>query len=317
MSKPAPSRRSDAEHSKNPLLQSLLQLVGQRNVITIHRPLVDFLGGSLEAAMLLGQLLYWTPRSKMSGWIAKTDAEFQDELCLTRYSVRAGRKTLEERNLVKTEVRRFNNFPTQHYFVDFDELSRQWCEWVSRLSEIEQTVCANPDDGSSEIEQTLTEITTEITTTTTTGADEHFGLLVREMEGITGAVNTSIVKTLENWLAMWEEHVVALPVGHPDKAVDAYRAVLEAIREGINSTESRRPSNKYIQSVLERWMREGFKSRRQYGNAGTNSGKGGRGNGSSPNSRVSGEKHEPTEAEKEFAERVKQRKQKRKQKSVS
>lgn len=160
--KPAPS--------KNPILQTLLSMVGQSNVITVHRPLVDFLG-SLEAAMLLGQLLYWTSRSVMGGWVAKSDQDFQDELCLARHSVRAAGDVLAGRKLVVIEVRRFNRTPTKHYRVDMSELERQWGEFVQsdclksdrRLSEIEQSDYPNSDNGLSENEQSLTEITTETT----------------------------------------------------------------------------------------------------------------------------------------------------------
>lgn len=153
-SKPAPSK----PQSKNPLAASLLQMAGQSNVITVRRPFVAFTG-SLEAAMLLDQLLYWTPRSVMGGWIAKSDAELQDELCLKRYSVRAARDRLVEMKLVEVDVRRFNNFPTQHYRVNMAVLTSLWSEFVSRLCENEQTVCAFSNSRLSENEQTLTETT--------------------------------------------------------------------------------------------------------------------------------------------------------------
>jgi hypothetical protein len=63
--------------NKNPILQTLLEMTGQSNVITVHRPLVEFTG-NLECGMMLAQILYWTPRSKMGGWIAKSDAEWSD-----------------------------------------------------------------------------------------------------------------------------------------------------------------------------------------------------------------------------------------------
>ena len=151
-SNPAPSK------SKNPIAHSLLQMAGQSNVITVRRPFVKFTG-SLEAAMMLDQLLYWTSRSVMGGWVAKTDAEWQEELCLKRYSVRMACATLQAMKLVETEVRRFNNFPTQHYRVKLDELNQQWSEFVARLSENEQTDYSKSNSRLSENEQTLTETT--------------------------------------------------------------------------------------------------------------------------------------------------------------
>lgn len=134
-------------------------------------------------------------------------------------------------------------------------------------------------------------------TTTTAAENPKFGALVRGMEGITGAVNPSMVSTLTGWLEFWEEHAVALPVGHPDKGLDPYGVVLAAIREGIDSVDDRRPSNKYIEAILRRWCREGYRSRRQHGN------------GSKPNGRERGGEAAPTDADRERAKRVKRRKQ--------
>jgi hypothetical protein len=150
--------------SKNPLAQNLLvMMAGQNNVITVRRPFVNFTG-TLERAMMLDQLLYWTSRSVMSGWVAKSDEEFQEELCLSRYSIRAAAAGLKKMNLIETDVRKFGGSPTQHYRVRMDELVSQWEAFVSRLSEIEQTDYLKSDNpGLSGIEQTLTETTTETT----------------------------------------------------------------------------------------------------------------------------------------------------------
>lgn len=150
--------------SKNPLLQTLITMSGQENVITIHRPMVKFLG-SLEAALFLEQMLYWTPRSKMGGWVAKSDKEWQGEIFLTRYGVRSAAKVLGERKLIDVQLKRFNNSPTNHYKVNLEELETQWTAWLEALSENEQTGgdCMDSDTPLSENEQTLTETTPEIT----------------------------------------------------------------------------------------------------------------------------------------------------------
>ena len=79
------------------LVLSLITLSGGKDdVIVVHKSFVKFTG-SLESGMLLGQMLYWTPRAVARGnWIAKTDREFQEELSLSRYALRQARATLEE-----------------------------------------------------------------------------------------------------------------------------------------------------------------------------------------------------------------------------
>jgi len=145
--------------SKNPILQTMIELVGRDNVITIHKSVVEFTG-SLETAMLLEQLLYWTPRSANDGWIAKSDEEFQKELSLSRYSIRNARHKLEDMKILETDVRRFNGSPTVHYKINAENLSKRWLIWNQTLDRL------NSDDTSSEIIRSLTEITTEITTET-------------------------------------------------------------------------------------------------------------------------------------------------------
>lgn len=236
--KPAPSTRPTGQHatpSKNPILQTMLLMVGQSNVITIHRPLVDFLDGNLEAAMLLGQLLYWTPRSVMAGWIAKTDAEFQGELCLKRYSLRAAKELLEKRELIETDVRKFNGFPTQHYYVRTDNLSAQWNAFIIGLSENGQTVCLKTDEpGLSENGQSLTEITTEITKT-----DERFGEISKCLALLAGGVlNSSSADLITTWM---EKHTNEWII----KAIDLAK-------------EKKATSANYVDTILIRWEANGY-----------------------------------------------------------
>lgn len=140
------------------LIKSLIALSGQEGVIVIRKPFVRF-AGSLEAGLLLGQLLYWTPRARIPGqWIAKTDADFSDELCLSSYAVRKARKLLEDREILQTTVRKFAGNPTVHYRLDLDELQKQWVGWLSQMDIVDS------QERSCENAKTLTETTTEITT---------------------------------------------------------------------------------------------------------------------------------------------------------
>ena len=228
---------SQATPSKNPLAASLLQMSGQMNVITVRRPFVTFTG-TLERAMLLDQLLYWTPRSVMGGWIAKTDAEFQNELCLTRYSIRAAREGLIEMGIIETDVRKFNGFPTQHYRVKVAELTKQWSEFISRLSEIEQTDCLESDNpGLSEIEQSLTETTTETT-------DDRFTRVSQKLNLLTGGASNSLTADLiTTWL---EKHTDEWII----KAIDT--AIAKKAR-----------SEKYVDRILINWEANGYPKSRE------------------------------------------------------
>ena len=148
--------------SKNPLLQTLISMTGQDNVITVHRPFVEFTG-SLEAAMMLSQLLYWTPKATIrGGWIAKSDKDWQKELCLTRYSHRKATEKLVSMGIIETQLRKFNGAPTIHYLILWETLESEWISWL-RSSEIEQSDRLKSDNPSSEIGQSLTETTAQTT----------------------------------------------------------------------------------------------------------------------------------------------------------
>lgn len=144
--------------NKNPIARTLIEMSGQANVITVFRSFVDFTE-SLEAGMLLSQLLYWTPRAR-DGWIAKSDKDFMDELCLSRYAIRQARAVLVKKKILEIDIRKFAGAPTVHYKLNLEKLEELW---IVRFQTMD---CANPDNGLSESVQSLTEITTEITTET-------------------------------------------------------------------------------------------------------------------------------------------------------
>jgi DnaD/phage-associated family protein len=225
---------------KNPILQTMLMMVGQSNVITIHRPLVEFLEENLEAAMLLGQLLYWTPRSVMGGWIAKSDVDFQKELCLKRYSVRAAREMLLSKDLIETDLRKFSGAPTQHYRVRMDQLDKQWRAFIIGLSENGQSDYAKTDNpGLSENEQSLTEITTE-----TTKQDDRFAAISQSLALLTGGtLNATSADLISTWL---EKHTVEW--------------VLKAIEI---AKDKKAKSANYVDRILIGWEANGYPKSRE------------------------------------------------------
>jgi hypothetical protein len=154
--------RQQGVFTMNDLINTLISLSGDKNVVTVRKPFVQFTG-SLEAGMMLSQLLYWTPKSE-TGWVAKTDAEFSDELCLSKYGVRKARTEMEKRGILKTKIKKFAGTPTVHYRLDLDVLNRKWTLWIRKMD------FAKSKSPPSENEESITETTTEITPETTTSS---------------------------------------------------------------------------------------------------------------------------------------------------
>jgi len=114
------------------LVATMMAFTDSEQVVLIYKPLVAF-AGSLEGGIMLCQLLYWTPRATIEGdWIAKTDAEFAEELCLTVYAVRKQREQLGQMGILETKVCKFNGTPTVHYRLKTDVLYERWAHWISR-----------------------------------------------------------------------------------------------------------------------------------------------------------------------------------------
>jgi hypothetical protein len=124
--------------------------------------------------------------------------------------------------------------------------------------------------------------------------DDAFGVLVHKMETITGAVNSATAQTLDNWVDLWNDHMVNSAIRRQPVEVVAHLAIWDAIQEGIDSAKGGRPNNKYITAILERWIREGHKSdlRSRY------NGKDQR------NDRKNESENEPTEADRRAAARI-------------
>jgi hypothetical protein len=87
--------------------------------IAYHRVFVT-LTGSVKAAILLSQAMYWQKRAKQAdGWWYKTAEEWQEETGLTRHELDTARRDCEK--YLKTDLR---DAPARMYWrVDEDELS--------------------------------------------------------------------------------------------------------------------------------------------------------------------------------------------------
>jgi hypothetical protein len=82
--------------------------------VAFHRCLVS-ITGSVNAALLLGQLIYWTPRANdKNGWVYKTSDELEEEVGLSRHEQATARRNLRERGLVVEEKK---GVPPNIYFM--------------------------------------------------------------------------------------------------------------------------------------------------------------------------------------------------------
>lgn len=129
---------------------------GQQNILTIPRAYIE-VTGNIEDALLLSQIIYWSDRTTMDdGWFAKSYAEWQNEIALSKYQVMAAVKRLKDAG-VETIVKKFKGYPTVHYRLrksDFEQ-------WI--VKKLDERKLRNLTNDSKETERSSTETTTETT----------------------------------------------------------------------------------------------------------------------------------------------------------
>jgi hypothetical protein len=104
-------------------LRALLDAIDRP--VAFHRCLVDP-AGSIGAALMLGQAIYWTKRTKdTDGWFWKTQAEWKDEVGISDSEQLTVRRSLRETVFWLEEKK---GLPPKIYFkVDLDALSDVLC----------------------------------------------------------------------------------------------------------------------------------------------------------------------------------------------
>jgi DnaD/phage-associated family protein len=216
------------------------QISGQKNVVTVPKLFVK-ITGDMTQAVVLSQCLYWSDRTaRTDGYFYKTAKEFADDLGISERQLRYAVEKLEESGFISTVIHRAKGAPTTHYKVNNDFVT----ESILQICQIEITNSVNPSDI---IVNSLTEITTEIKSTTTT-PDERKNVYVVYEQNI-GTLTPMIAEDLDDLEKTCTEFWV-----------------VEAIHEAVSSNAR---NIKYIRAILERWKVEGFKAPKKSQGRGT------------------------------------------------
>ncbi len=87
--------------------------------------------GSATAGLMLSQAIYWSERTtEPEGWFFKSQAEWEDEICLTRYEQETARKILRQKGFLE-DVRRGN--PARLFYrVNQDAVARAVAEYAEK-----------------------------------------------------------------------------------------------------------------------------------------------------------------------------------------
>ena len=155
---------------KSTVMDLIHSIVGQANILTIPRVLIDFMG-DLEGALLLSQILYWQGRSNQpGGWFYKTYVDWEEEVCLSKYKVSKAVSRMKAMGFLETKVKKASGSPTVHYLLDRQEFERQLIKKLRQKDvgpemesqKLDNGKLNNSTNDSEEILQSLTETATGI-----------------------------------------------------------------------------------------------------------------------------------------------------------
>jgi hypothetical protein len=122
-------RNSDRTTNLDMVLSLIRELPDQQNILIVPRIFVR-MTGSINAALLLSQILYWSDKSSNGLYrrklvFAKTTLEFADELGLGQKAFENARATLEALGLIRTTIGGFRGKKTVHWHPEMETITKQ------------------------------------------------------------------------------------------------------------------------------------------------------------------------------------------------
>jgi len=113
--------------------------------------------GSINASILMGQLLYWRGKGAYGPWVYKTIVEMQEETGLTRSEQETAIRKCKEKEVLVTKLK---GIPARRFFcIDIEKLVNEIDSWV-KTSSADSHLCA---EDVAVMRQTITESTQENT----------------------------------------------------------------------------------------------------------------------------------------------------------
>ena len=224
-----------------------------RDSIDFKKIYVD-IAGDLIAGLMLSQIVFWylpdkNGNSKMRvrkdgyDWIAKSNAEWYDEIRITEWQAPRALNILEEKGIIEKRLYKFDGAPTIHIRLIQDKFMELWEELVHDL---------NGFEGKSKIQMSeslnsLTETTTEIT--------------YKDIDDVVNDAEQKNSDTAEIFKA-YESEIGMLTSFVRDDVMDAIELypkdwIIEAIKVAAKNN-ARKWS--YVEAVLKSWKVNGYKT---------------------------------------------------------
>lgn len=146
----------------NELKQLLIDLLGQKNRLSIHKSLVYFTG-SLERALVLDQIIFWSERSTdaKDGWFHKSYEEWEEEITLPKHTLNRIFIYFESLNLMQRKTKVVRGVRKLFIKADMSAIIDQLVEHSSKSCKVQLCTKNNTEDSAENVQklQSATQLT--------------------------------------------------------------------------------------------------------------------------------------------------------------
>ena len=176
---------------KQQTFELIKSFAGEKKILAIPTAFIEYCDGDIEIGLFLSQLIYLCDKgSRDDGYIYKSNKEWEEEYYLTDYTVRKSKKYLEkDKGIIKTKLIKANGSPTTHYKLLKDKFTKSFLQFLKYRDSLkstngnvennksnlrkQQNHSLKSTNGNVENNKSLTEITTEITSKSTTDINNN------------------------------------------------------------------------------------------------------------------------------------------------
>lgn len=216
----------------------ILQLISTSNFITVNKELIKALG--LEEAILLGELAsendYWSNKNEIeNGYFYSTIENIEEKTTLSAYKQRKCLENLKKRNIIDVQIK---GMPAKRYIkINEEQLFKIF---NSKLLKKLTTRCEkNLQQDVKKFNRNNNIINNNINNNITTVVEKE--------------KNAEIIKCYEENIGMITPATAEILFSYDE--ID-YKMIIEAIKI---ATLNNKRSCRYIQGILNSWIRKGYK----------------------------------------------------------
>jgi len=130
---------ANEKHYQQVVFSLIEEISGQKNILTIPKPFIKYTG-SIEAALLLSQIIYWSSRtSDPDGWFYKRYIDWENEIALTKHKCNTAIGVLKRKKIIKTKVKKANGNPTLHFQLQREAFWTSFSDFLTKEKTKNQT----------------------------------------------------------------------------------------------------------------------------------------------------------------------------------